>query len=212
LYDDITDITTIIQTFVRLKSKQHNSTHMIELLKQPWPWHTSGAAIAFIMFSLLFFGKSFGVSSNLRTMCTIAGAGKNVKFFDFDWKSQLWNLLFLFGAIIGGFVAATLLKSEQPLQIAQATINDLKNLGIQFDGKLNPPQIFGLNAFTSFKGAFLLFTGGLMVGFGSRYAGGCTSGHAISGLSNLQLPSLIAVIGFFVGGLIMTHLIFPLIF
>ena len=58
----------------------------------------------------------------------------------------------------------------------------------------------------------ILFFGGLLVGFGARYAGGCTSGHAISGLSDLQLPSLIAVVGFFIGGLIMTHLLFPLIF
>lgn len=50
------------------------------------------------------------------------------------------------------------------------------------------------------------------MGFGARWAGGCTSGHAISGLSNLQLPSLVAVLGFFAGGLLMTHLLFPLLF
>jgi uncharacterized membrane protein YedE/YeeE len=185
---------------------------MFELLKQPWPWYTSGAAIAIIMFLLIYFGKSFGVSSNLRTMCTIAGAGKHVKFFDFDWKTQIWNLLFLFGAVLGGFIASTILKSDQPLQLSSATIQDLQQLGVKFDGELIPSQIFGLQVFTSPKGFLILLIGGLLVGFGSRYAGGCTSGHAISGLSNLQLPSLIAVVGFFAGGLVMTHLILPLLF
>jgi uncharacterized protein len=185
---------------------------MLEILRQPWPWYTSGAAIAFIMVLLLFYGKSFGVSANLRTMCTIAGAGKRVKFFDFDWTTQKWNLLFLFGSVLGGVLASTLLKSDQPLQLSAATINDLQGLGIAFDGDLNPSQIFGADFVTSPKGLLVLIFGGVLVGFGARYAGGCTSGHAISGLSNLQIPSLIAVIGFFAGGLIMTHLLLPLIF
>lgn len=184
---------------------------MLELLKQPWPWYTSGAAIAFIMFLLLFFGKSFGFSSNLRTICTIAGAGKSLKFFDFDWKAQQWNLLFLLGSVLGGILSATLLKSDAPLKLAASTVKDLQTIGIHFDGQLNPSQLFG-SSFLSPKNLILLLVGGMLVGFGSRYAGGCTSGHAISGLSNLQMPSLIAVIGFFVGGLIMTHLIFPFIF
>lgn len=185
---------------------------MLELIKQPWPWYTSGAMIAFIMVLLIYFGKSFGVSSNLRTMCTIAGAGKNVKFFDFDWKNQKWNLLFLIGSILGGVMASTILKSDQPLQLSEATVQDLKSLGITFDGELNPSDIFGADFALSFKGFIILLIGGLLVGFGARYAGGCTSGHAISGLSNLQLPSLLAVVGFFAGGLLMTYLLLPLIF
>lgn len=185
---------------------------MLELLKQPWPWYTSGIAIAFIMILLLVFGKSFGFSSNLRTLCTIAGAGKRYSFFDFDWKTQKWNLLFLVGAIIGGVISSTLLNSDTPLALSQATINDLAKLNINFDGQLNPAQLFGPDFISSPKGIIILLIGGLLVGFGSRYAGGCTSGHAISGLSNLQLPSLIAVIGFFIGGLIMTHFLLPIIF
>lgn len=185
---------------------------MLELLKQPWPWYTSGAAIAFIMLALLFFGKSFGFSSNLRTICTIVGAGKKVKFFDFDWRTQKWNLLFLVGSVLGGVVSSTILKSDQPLDLSAATISDLKALGITFDGELNPSQLFGAEVLTSPGGLIMLMVGGILIGFGTRYAGGCTSGHAISGLSNLQIPSLIAVIGFFIGGLAMTHLILPLIF
>jgi len=185
---------------------------MLELLRQPWPWYTSGAAIAFIMILLLYFGKSFGVSSNLRTLCTIAGAGKKVKFFDFNWKTQKWNLLFIFGAILGGVISSTLLKNDQPLQLSGATITDLKAIGISFDGNLNPAQLFGLDAILSVKGLLMLLFGGVLVGFGSRYAGGCTSGHAISGLTNMQLPSLIAVVGFFIGGLATTYLILPYLF
>ena len=185
---------------------------MLDLLIQPWPWYTSGAAIAFIMIVLLYFGKFFGVSSNLRTICTVAGAGKNVKFFDFNWKTQQWNLLFILGAILGGIISSTLLNNGQPLLLSASTISDLKAIGIAFDGQLNPSQLFGLNAIFSIKGILVLLVGGILVGFGSRYAGGCTSGHAISGLSNMQLPSLIAVIGFFIGGLATTYLILPYLF
>ncbi|MES2830068.1 MAG: YeeE/YedE thiosulfate transporter family protein [Bacteroidota bacterium] len=185
---------------------------MIEIIKQPWPWYTSGATIALIMVILLYFGNSFGFSSNLRTICSMVGAGKNVKLFAFDWKAQRWNLLFLLGAVIGGFLSATVLKSDQPLQLSPSTIRDLAELGIGFDGGLNPGKLFSTASLYDPKVISLLFVGGIMVGFGSRYAGGCTSGHAISGLSNLQLPSLIAVAGFFIGGLIMTHLLFQLIF
>jgi uncharacterized membrane protein YedE/YeeE len=185
---------------------------MLELIKQPLPWYISGIAIAFIMVLLLYFGKSFGFSSNLRTICTIAGAGKKNKFFDFDWKTEEWNLLFLLGSIIGGFLTAYFFKDDQPLKLSQSTITDLKALGIPFDGQLNPSAIFNWHAVLSIRGFLILLSGGFLVGFGSRYAGGCTSGHAISGLSNLQLPSFWAVLGFFAGGLIMTHLLFPFIF
>lgn len=185
---------------------------MLELLKQPWPWWTSGAAIAFIMVLLLYFGKSFGVSSNLRTICSIAGAGKRLKFFDFDWKKQVWNLLFIFGAVLGGLISSTLLQNDAPLQLSAATVADLGAIGIAFDGDLNPSTLLSLDAILSLKGLLLLLGGGVLVGFGARYAGGCTSGHAISGLTNMQVPSLVAVIGFFIGGLVMTHLILPHLF
>ncbi len=184
---------------------------MIELLKQPWPWYTSGIAIAFIMVTLLYFGKSFGFSSNLRTMCSMMGAGKKVAFFDFDWKKERWNIMFLVGSIIGGYIAANWLKSDAPLQLSPATISDLNRLGVPFDGRLNPSALFGPAFAFSIKGFLKLLSGGILVGFGTRYAGGCTSGHAITGLSNLQVPSLVAVVGFFIGGLIMTHLLLPFI-
>ena len=185
---------------------------MIEILTQPWSWWFSGALIAAIMCFLLYFGQSFGFSSNLRTICAAAGLGKSAKLFDFNWKSQIWNLVFLIGAILGGFIAKQFLSMDAPVQISQATINDLSKLGIAKPDSLQPSELFGLDAVLSLKGFMILAFGGLLVGFGSRYAGGCTSGHAISGLSDLQLPSLIAVMGFFIGGLVMTFLIIPLIF
>jgi uncharacterized protein len=180
---------------------------------EPWPWYVAGPLIAGIMFLLLFGGKNFGMSSNLRTMCTIGGAGKSADFFDFDWKSQRWNLVVLVGAIIGGFIAAHFLTVDTAVDINQDTVSTLQNLGFSSAGEAYlPTELFGMNAFTDPKALAILLIGGILIGFGARYAGGCTSGHAISGLSNLQLPSLIAVLGFFIGGLIMIHLLFPLIF
>jgi uncharacterized membrane protein YedE/YeeE len=185
---------------------------MFELLKQPWAWYTSGIVIVLVMAILLFFGKSFGFSSNFRTICAACGAGKNVKFFDFNWKAQIWNLMFLIGAIIGGFLSHEFLSATEPVQISEATIRDLNALGFSAPKGLQPEEIFSLEALFTLKGFLILLGGGFLIGFGTRYAGGCTSGHAISGLSNLQWPSLIAVIGFFLGGLVMTHLLLPFIF
>lgn len=186
---------------------------MLEFLTQPWSWWFSGIVISAIMFILLFFGKSFGFSANLRTMCSIAGAGKKVKFFDFDWKKQTWNLVFLLGAIMGGFLANQFLSPDNyVVEISESTVQDLASLGFAEPSSLQPSELFDLENAFSLKGFLILAIGGLMVGFGARYAGGCTSGHAISGIADLQLPSLIAVVGFFIGGLIMTFGIFPLIF
>ena len=180
---------------------------------EPWPWYVSGPMIALIMFLLIMMGRNFGMSSNLRTLCTICGAGKSTDFFKFDWRDHKWNLVVVLGAIIGGFIGSNLLSGETAVAINPNTIADLNDLGFKSAGAAYLPEaLFNLNALSDPKSLALLITGGFLVGFGARYAGGCTSGHAISGLSNLQLPSLIAVIGFFIGGLIMIHLLFPLIF
>lgn len=186
---------------------------MIDFLLDPWPWWFSGLIISAVMFILLFFGKSFGFSANLRTMCSIGGAGKKVKFFDFDWKKQIWNIVFLIGAVIGGYIAyAFLTQGNHPVEISESTVQDLQALGFSEPSSLQPSELFNWESALSLKGFLILAIGGLMVGFGARYAGGCTSGHAISGISDLQIPSFIAVIGFFIGGLIMTFGVFPLIF
>lgn len=185
----------------------------MEYILQPWPWYISGPCIAIIMLILLYFGKTFGMSSNMRTLCTIGGAGKHVEFFKFDWKSQRWNLVVALGAILGGFIAHYYLSNSINMNLSEATVKDLNALGFNDAGKsLLPPELFSWDAVLSLKGILILIVGGFLVGFGTRYAGGCTSGHAITGLSSLQLPSLIAVIGFFIGGLIMIHFIYPILF
>jgi len=184
--------------------------NVIEFISQPWPWYVAGPIIALVMFLLLFFGNTFGISSNLRTVCSIIGGGKNCEFFDFNWKNQLWNLVFALGLVIGGYIGHQYLSSTSEVNISTETIAELKAYGIENPGdSLVPKSLFSWENLLTFKGFVMLIIGGFLVGFGTRYAGGCTSGHAISGLSDLQLPSLIAVIGFFIGGLTVTYLILP---
>lgn len=186
---------------------------LMNWIYESWPWYVSGPLITLVMFLLLMIGKKFGMSSNLRTMCAICGAGKVVNFFEFDWKSQRWNLVVVIGVILGGFIAENYLSIDTRVNLNQKVISDLRSKGFTNAGDAYMPDVlFSNDVLTDPKVLILLIIGGLLVGFGTRYAGGCTSGHAISGLSDLQLPSLIAVAGFFVGGLTMVHVIFPLIF
>ncbi len=146
-------------------------------------------------------------------MCSIVGAGKNCEFFDFNWKSQIWNLVFALGLVIGGVIAHLYLTPSTEVNLSAQTIEDLKALGIEQPGThLVPMDVFSWQSLFTVRGFIILVVGGFLIGFGTRYAGGCTSGHAISGLSDLQLPSLIAVIGFFIGGLLVTYLVLPFLY
>ena len=148
----------------------------------------------------------------------MGGAGDHTEFFNYNWKAQSWNLIFIFGAVIGGMIATQYLASPEPVQISESTTTFLTTHGIDVPTTLEqgagfvPAEIFSIDSFTEVRNLIILIIGGFLIGFGTRYAGGCTSGHAISGLSNLQIPSLVAVIGFFIGGLSMTWLILPHIF
>ncbi|SMC62043.1 YeeE/YedE family protein [Cellulophaga tyrosinoxydans] len=185
----------------------------MDFILKPWPWYVSGPLITLTMLILVLFGKTFGMSSNLRTFCAIGGAGKYADFFKFDWKAQRWNLTVVLGAIIGGFIAVHFLSDGSPIQLNPETVSDLNSLGFENVGaSLLPSEIYSWDSILTLKGISILTIAGFLVGFGTRYAGGCTSGHAITGLSNLQLPSLIAVVGFFIGGIIMTYFLIPLIF
>ena len=184
----------------------------MEYILNPWPWYISGPLIAIVMAVLLYFGKTFAMSSNLATMCSLAGAGKFIEFFKPDWKEKKWNLIVVSGAVIGGFIAKNFLSNDIGANLNKKTILELKELGFTNPGKtIVPSEIYGFDAVMSPHGIAILVVGGILVGFGTRYAGGCTSGHAITGLSSLQKPSLIAVIGFFIGGLLMTNFILPYI-
>lgn len=185
----------------------------MDFILQPWAWYIGGPLIALTLFLFFYFGKNFGVSSNLETICTMAGAGKVSDYFKKDWKERDWALIFVVGLIIGGFVASSFL-STNTIDLNPKTVKELADLGFTDAGKSSmvPAEIFSMEALLSVKGFFILIIAGFCIGFGTRFAGGCTSGHAITGLSNLQLPSLLAVIGFFTGGLLMTWILFPLIF
>lgn len=186
-----------------------------EFISQPWPWWLGGMMIAFIMFLLLWFGKNFGISDNFRIMCAADGADQSTDFFKFNWKDQEWNLLVALGAVFGGYLASHYFTSPEGAvaHVSPATVESLRNLGLSYPNDQVPlvPEWYSWEAIFSLRGILCIVGGGFLVGFGARYAGGCTSGHAISGLSALELPSLVSVIGFFLGGLVMTYLILPLL-
>jgi len=185
---------------------------MLELLSEPWPWYVAGPLIGLMVPLLLWAGGEFGVSENLRHICAAVLPTRN-DFFRYDWKATgLWNLTFALGIVLGGAVAATVLASPDPLVISAATTADLEVMGLTTFEGLAPAQIFSWQGLATIPGFVMIVGGGFLVGFGTRYAGGCTSGHAISGLANLQLPSLLAVLGFFAGGLTATWFILPLLF
>jgi uncharacterized membrane protein YedE/YeeE len=189
---------------------------MMELISNTWPWYVSGVIVSLTLFFLIWFGKEFGTSANLRVFVAMVGGKKFSDFFDFPWKTQMWNVMFAVGAAIGGyFTMQFIAPAEHFVGISEATVNTLNSdYGFNLTYGQVPllPEFFeSWESVLTLKGFIIIVVGGILVGFGARYAGGCTSGMAISGISNLQLPSLVAVIGFFIGGLIMVNYILPYI-
>jgi uncharacterized protein len=185
--------------------------YMIHWIKQPWPWYVAGPLIGLMVPLLLLLGnKTFGVSSSLRHICA-ACFPSGISFFNYDWKKETWSLVFVAGITAGAFLAVTFLSGHQPVQVNPALVHELSGYGIHNYNNLAPADLFNWNGLLTAKGFLLMVVGGLLVGFGTRYAGGCTSGHSIMGLSNLQWPSLVATICFMAGGFIMANLILPYI-
>jgi uncharacterized membrane protein YedE/YeeE len=181
----------------------------MEILRQSMPWYIAGPLIGLMVPTLLILGnKAFGVSSSLRHICAACLPAK-IPFFSYDWKKETWNLFFVAGILIGGFIAGTLLFNPQPVQINPKLLAELSGYGITDTHSLLPKQIFTWQTLFTLKGLSLTVLGGFLVGFGTRYAGGCTSGHSIMGLSNLQPASLIATLCFMAGGFIMANMILP---
>lgn len=184
---------------------------MIEFLKQPWPWYVGGIIIGLTVPALLLLGnKHFGISANLRHACAALFPG-NIKFFKYNWKKEIWNLFFVAGIILGAIIVTKFLPVSEPSSIDPRLLNELKNYGMGYNGKLLPEEIFSFKSLLTVRGMILLIGGGFLLGFGTRYAGGCTSGHSIMGMSNLQKPSLIATLAFMAGGFMMANLILPFI-
>jgi len=187
-------------------------TTLVEIIQAPWAWYVAGPLIGLMVPALLIAGnKLFGISSNLRHICAVTLPGR-ATFFDYDWRrAGGWNLAFALGIGIGGALAVHLLASGDVVSISLATQASLAALGIHDARGLVPRELFSWSALGTARGAVMIVGGGFLVGFGTAYAGGCTSGHAISGLADLQLPSLIAVLGFFAGGLISTWVLLPML-
>jgi uncharacterized protein len=183
----------------------------MNILTHPWPWWAAGVLIGLIVPALLLLGnKKFGISSNLRHICAACLPAK-IPFFQYDWKKEIWNFFFVGGIFLGAIIATIWLKNPDPMQIHPDLARDLAANGITHLDGLVPSDLFSWSSLFTLRGFILMVVGGFLVGFGTRYAGGCTSGHAIMGLSNLQIPSLIATISFMVGGFLMTQLLLPFI-
>ena len=185
---------------------------MIEFLKQPWHWAISGIIIGLVVPALLLLGnKSFGISSSLRDICAMCIPAK-IPFFQYNWKDRIWNFFFVGGIVLGGLIASQFLTNPNDMVIAHTTKGILEGYGISDFSGLLPMDVFNWDNLFTARGLIFFVLGGFMVGFGTRYAGGCTSGHSIMGLSALQLPSLYATLSFMVGGWFCTQFIIPLIF
>ncbi len=178
---------------------------------ESWPWYIAGPLIGLTVPILLIIGnKSFGISSSLRHICAACIPAK-IKFFDYDWKKEIWNLFFVGGIFIGGAIAAYLLSSDAPIVVHEDLKTELASYGISNYDNIIPQELFNWESLLTLKGFILIVVGGFLVGFGTRYAGGCTSGHSIMGISNLQWPSLVATCCFMIGGILMANFLLPYI-
>ncbi len=183
----------------------------MELLYKPWPWYVAGPIIGLSIPILLLLGnKKLGVSSTLRQLCAACSPGK-IPFFQYDWKKDSWNLYLVIGILIGGFIGGRLLANPEKVDLSKNNLAYLASNGLNKPHGLMPKELFNWTSLVTLKGFLLMIVGGFMVGFGTRYARGCTSGHGILGLSALQWPSLLATASFFIGGILMSHFVLPLI-
>ncbi len=184
---------------------------MTDILSSPWPWYVAGPLIGLTVPALLILGnKSFGISSSLRHICASC-MPSGIPFFNYNWQKEIWNLVFVLGILIGGIISVTLLSSPQAVNVHPDLVQELAGYGITDYSNLVPVELMNWESLFTARGLIMMVGGGLLVGFGTRYAGGCTSGHSIMGIANLQLPSLIATVFFMIGGFIMANFILPLI-
>ena len=184
---------------------------MIEWLSGAWPWYVTGPLLGLVVPLLLFFGnKHFGVSSSLQHICA-ATLPLKAEYFQYDWKSKGWSLVTMAGVIVGAVIAVLFLDGNSMPAVSDKASQMFKTWGLTNFTRLQPLEIFAVQNLGSIRNLILLVVGGLLVGFGTRYANGCTSGHGIMGLSLMNLGSLAAVAGFFVGGIPVSRFLVPLL-
>ncbi len=180
-------------------------------MQQPWPWYVAGPLIGLTVPALLILGnKNFGISSSLRHICASCMPA-NIPFFKYNWRKEVWNLFFVFGIFLGGIITAMFFTNPNPVEVHPNLAKELASYGITDFRNLVPSELMNWESLFTLRGLVMMVGGGFLVGFGTRYAGGCTSGHSIMGIANLQLPSLIATISFMVGGFLMANVLLPII-
>lgn len=184
---------------------------MLEWLKHPWPWYVAGPLIGLTVPILLILGnRTFGISSSLRHVCA-ACLPANISFFKYEWQKEAWNLLFVGGIVLGGLLTSMFLVDPEAVHVNPELAEELAGYGVTDYRNMVPAEVFNWPALATTRGLILMVLGGFLVGFGTRYAGGCTSGHAIMGISSMQWPSVVATCCFMAGGFIMANLILPYI-
>jgi len=183
----------------------------MKTLYEPWPWYIAGPVIGITAAVLLYIGnKRLGVSSTLRHICAACLPSSGIPLFGYDWRKELWSLFFITGIILGGFIGGYLLADPLPVNISSDTSDYLRSKGVDVEkGGLLPAALFSWENLASPQGLLLIVAGGFLVGFGTRYAQGCTSGHGIFGLATFQWPSLVATVSFFAGGILFSHFVLP---
>ena len=180
-------------------------------MQQPWPWYVAGPLIGLTVPALLILGnKNFGISSSLRHICASC-LPANIPFFKYNWRKEVWNLFFVFGIFVGGIITAMFFTNPNPVEVHANLAKELASYGITDFRNLVPSELMNWESLFTLRGLVMMVGGGFLVGFGTRYAGGCTSGHSIMGIANLQLPSLIATISFMAGGFLMANVLLPII-
>jgi len=184
--------------------------NIINFFSQPWPWYIAGPLIGLIIILLQWIdNKPLAASSSYRHICA-ATFPSGITFLKYDWKGEIWNLYFVAGIIAGGVLTGALHQTSQ-VNITNETIQQLLAAGLTDTSGFAPAQLFSFAAFQTISGFLIIVLGGFLIGFGSRYAGGCVSGHSMTGISDLQWTSMLGTMCIFLGGIFTSYILLPLL-
>lgn len=177
-----------------------------QFIYEPWPWWIGGPLIGLFVISLILIeGKQLGISSSYQYVCAKISPWK-LDYFK-DPVKMAWQFWFVIGLMLGGFLLHLMIPPYQ-IEIAETSVKTLGSIGISEQVGFAPAELYEF----TFKSIVILIAGGITIGFGARYANGCTAGHAIMGCAQLSPASIVSTICFFVGGLFATYFIVPYLF